>query len=87
MPEYPREEAIPDVKKCIRFLEGLEMTWSGARKGRAILESLLQDPGQKKKRSRAEFEADSNFLNAQVPGLEVFGYEFFDLDLFNSYLM
>ncbi|KAJ3543343.1 hypothetical protein NM208_g3627 [Fusarium decemcellulare] len=32
----------PDVEKCARFLQDLEVTWSGASRGRAIIEQTLK---------------------------------------------
>lgn len=87
LPEYPQEQAKPEVGKCIRFLEGLEMTWSGAKKGRAILESLIKVPDRGMKRSRDEFDEQSDFLNTQIPELDLFGYEALNLDVLNSYLI
>ncbi|KAH7145685.1 fungal-specific transcription factor domain-containing protein, partial [Dactylonectria estremocensis] len=44
MQEQPTAEVKEDIEKCVRFLKELEATWSGAARGRAIIEQLLKHP-------------------------------------------
>lgn len=37
-----KPEVIDDVEKCVAFLKDMEVRWSGAKRGRVIIEQLLQ---------------------------------------------
>ncbi|KEY64028.1 hypothetical protein S7711_11145 [Stachybotrys chartarum IBT 7711] len=76
IPEYSRQEALPDVEKCIKFLKSLETTWSGARKGRAIIENLVsRAPEGADMGLTPQFMDDQNFLWEQMVGSDLFTFE------------
>ncbi|KFA71066.1 hypothetical protein S40288_05515 [Stachybotrys chartarum IBT 40288] len=76
IPEYSRQEALPDVEKCIKFLKSLETTWSGARKGRAIIENLVsRAPEGADTGLTPQFMDDQNFLWEQMVGSDLFTFE------------
>jgi hypothetical protein len=43
----PGIDIIPDVEKCVQFLNDFESRWSGARRSKAIVEQLLAEYRQK----------------------------------------
>jgi hypothetical protein len=67
---------LPDVEKCIKFLKSLETTWSGARKGRAIIENLVsRAPEGADTGLTPQFMDDQNFLWEQMVGSDLFTFE------------
>lgn len=87
MPGHPRDQTLPDVKKCVTFLKDLETTWNGASKSRTIIEQLMIDttssPAPFQKRSLAQFDETEAFSWDQVPGSELFNYDVSGADLFS----
>ena len=87
MPPEQRQDSLPDVQKCIRFLEGLELSWSGASKGRAIIEHLMKatsdgEYGAEKEEVPPGFD-DFGLSWGQMPGSELFGFETFGTEFFD----
>jgi hypothetical protein len=90
MQGHPKDQTLPDVQKCVRFLKDLEVTWNGASKSRAIIEKLLRDSVSESsavsKTASAVFEESEAFLWHQAPGSELFTYDVSGTDLFEAWL-
>jgi hypothetical protein len=87
MPLEHRQDTLPDVHKCIRLLEGLELSWSGASKGRAIIEHLMkitaEGDGVGAHEEAPPGYDDFGMSWGQMPGSELFGFETFPTEFFD----
>lgn len=86
MPPEQRHNVLPDVHKSIRLLEGLELSWSGASKGRAIIEHLMkitaEGDGIGDNEEPIPGYDDFGLSWGHMPGSELFGFDAFGSEFF-----
>lgn len=87
MPSEYRQHSSADVQECMDLLRGLEASRSGASKGRAIIEHLLEMSAAREDSGKDEavppFLVDYGGMGwVQLPGSGLFGYEAVGTDLF-----
>lgn len=75
MPDYSREQALPDLERCIRFLKGLESTWTGAKKGTVIIERLVaQSSADAECQFTPDYLDENEIMWAQILGTELYDF-------------
>lgn len=87
MPQELRQQSLQLVEKCMQLLQGLQNSWPGAGRGRAIVEHLLEvsiahETSVQNPVATPGFD-DLGLGWGQLPGSDLFGYETVGAEFFD----